>query len=73
MAECLYGNTFVFLDGRVPEEFCDEILEEILCECSYLPDEKKREIAFKARDEIGPEKIQEMFLRALEAEKVGVA
>jgi len=72
VAECLYGNTFVFLDGRVPEEFCDEILEEILCECSYLPDEKKREIVFKVRDEIGPEKIREMFLRALEAEKVGV-
>ena len=73
MEHCLYGNTFVVLDSRVPVQFHDEILEEISCEGSYLPTEKKREIAFKVRDEIGPEKLQEMYLRALEAEKVGAA
>ncbi len=73
VAECLYGNTFAFLDCRVPEEFMDEMLEEIKCECSFLPDDEKREIVFKVRDEIGPEKIREMFLRALEAGKRRVA
>ena len=71
MRECmehsLYHNTLMFLGCRVPEEFMDEMLKEIECECFFLPTEKKREIAFKARDEIGPEKIQEMFLRALQA------
>jgi len=70
---CLYNNTLMFLGCRVPEQFQDEMLEEIQCECSFLPDDKKREIAFKARDEIGPEKIREMFLRALEAGKRRVA
>lgn len=73
MAGCLYGNTFAFLDCRVPEEFMDEMLEEICHECSFLPDDEKREIVFKVRDEIGPEKIREMFLRALEAGKRRVA
>ena len=73
MEPCLYRNTLMFLGCRVPEEFQDEMLEEILCECSYLPDEKKREIAFRARDEIGPETIREMFLRALRVEGRRVA
>jgi len=73
LEDILYANTRAVLSGLVPGDFAEEMVEEIEFETSHLPAEKTREIVFKVRDEIGPEKIREMFLRALEAEKGSAA
>jgi len=61
LEDILYANTRAVLSGLVPEEFAEELLEEIEVETSHLPTEKTREIAFKVRDEIGVDKIAEVF------------
>ena len=73
MEHCLYNNDFCFLDCRVPEEFYDEIVEEIKRECSYFSTEKAREIAFKARDEVEPERLRELALLTLGAAEGGAS
>ena len=61
LEDIFYANTQAFLSGLVPEDFVEEILEEIEVETSQLPDEKTQEILFKVRDEIGVDKIAEVF------------
>ena len=61
MEPVLEYNTFFFLSCRVGEGHYQEMLDEIEVDCSYLPTEKKREIAFKVRDEVGVDKIAELF------------
>jgi len=59
--ELLYANAHAVLSGLVPEDFAEELKEEIEVETSHLPNEKNQEILFKVRDEIGVDKIAEVF------------
>jgi len=61
LEDILYANTRTVLSGLVPGDFIGEMVEEIEFEASRLPAEKTREIVFKVRDEIGVDKIAQVF------------
>ena len=59
LGEALYGCLFSFFSGAVPQQYQDELVTEVKNLSSYLPEEKSRELAFFARDEVGLDKIIE--------------
>ena len=59
LGDALYGCLVAFFSGGVPEQFFSELTQEVQNISSYLPQEKKKEIAFSARDEVGLDKILE--------------